>query len=167
MSENPRIAELRRRVESDPASIAFAQLAEEYRREGGYEQAVEVCRTGLAQYPSYLSARVTLGRALTELGRLEEARAEIARVLQVAPDNIAARRAMDDLAARLDHQTSPHDPAEAVAPERAAAEPPPPAPAAATAPAASPPDRGLAQLESWLEAILRDRAERAASHAPR
>ena len=34
MSENPRIDELRRRVDKDPSSIAFAQLAEEHRRMG-------------------------------------------------------------------------------------------------------------------------------------
>ena len=70
---NPRIDELRRRVQSDPASIAFAQLAEEYRRAGQFDEAVAVCRTGLARHPGYLSARVTLGRALLELGELGDA----------------------------------------------------------------------------------------------
>ena len=64
MPEHPRIEDLRRRVQKDPASIAFAQLAEEYRRAGQYQEAVEVCRAGLAIHPGYLSARVTLGRAL-------------------------------------------------------------------------------------------------------
>ena len=71
IADSPRIQELRRRVHEDPASIAFAQLAEEYRRAGRFEEAVEVCRAGLTRHPSYLSARVTLGRALIELGELE------------------------------------------------------------------------------------------------
>jgi tetratricopeptide (TPR) repeat protein len=88
--DNPRIEDLRRRVQKDPASIAFAQLAEEYRRAGNCEEAIRVCEAGLAQHPAYLSARVTLGRALFELGRLDEARAEFLRVLDAAPDNLVA-----------------------------------------------------------------------------
>ena len=42
------------------ASIAFAQLAEEYRRAAMFQDAVDTCRAGLAIHPSYLSARVTL-----------------------------------------------------------------------------------------------------------
>src|ERR1044071_789457 len=55
VSDNPRIAELRRRVDRDPTSIAFAQLAEEYRRIGDYPEAVKVCRDGLARHPGYTS----------------------------------------------------------------------------------------------------------------
>src|SRR5689334_10010858 len=94
MSQNPRIAELRRRIEKDPASIAFAQLAEEYRRSGEYEQAVTICRDGLVRHPGYLSAQVTLGRALMELQQYEGARKELEAVLKVAPDNLAAIRAL-------------------------------------------------------------------------
>lgn len=97
MTEHARIVELRRRVQADPASIAFAQLAEECRRAGDYDQAVDICRAGLAHHPAYLSARVTLGRALTELGRLDEAHTELAIVLDTAPDNLAANRAMAEI----------------------------------------------------------------------
>ena len=89
--------ELRRRVESDPASIAFAQLAEEYRRADCYDEAVTCCRTGLARHPGYLSARVTLGRALIELGQLDEAAGELEVVLRSAPDNLAAIRGMAEI----------------------------------------------------------------------
>jgi tetratricopeptide (TPR) repeat protein len=109
-SDSPRIAELRRRVHADPASIAFAQLAEEYRRAGNYDEAVKYCRTGLARHPGYLSARVTLGRALIETGGLDEAGEQFLLVLKSAPDNLAAIRGMaeiyqrrGDLAAALDY----------------------------------------------------------------
>ena len=81
----------------DPASIAFAQLAEECRRAGESDEAVRICLAGLAFHPQYLSARVTLGRAFSELGRLEEARAELAIVLAAAPDNLAANRAIAEV----------------------------------------------------------------------
>jgi tetratricopeptide (TPR) repeat protein len=110
--DSPRIAELRRRVHADPASIAFAQLAEEYRRAGHYPEAVQYCRTGLARHPGYLSARVTLGRSLMELGELDDAAREFEIVLRTAPDNLAAIRSIaeihhrcGDLALALDYYT--------------------------------------------------------------
>ena len=97
MSDNPRIEELRRRVQKDPASIAFAQLAEEHRRVGQYDEAIEVARAGLQQHPAYLSARVTLGRALLEVDRLDEAAAEFEYVVKAAPDNLTAVRQLADI----------------------------------------------------------------------
>jgi len=97
MAENPRIEDLRRRIQKDPASIAFAQLAEEHRRASQLEEAVEVCRAGLAIHPGYLSARVTLGRALIELNRLDEAQAELELVLKSAPENLAAIRGLAEI----------------------------------------------------------------------
>jgi len=97
VAENPRIEELRRRVQKDPASIAFAQLAEEYRRAGVYDEAIAICRAGLQTHPSYLSARVTLGRALIELNDLDNAEAELQYVLQHASENLAAIRALAEI----------------------------------------------------------------------
>ena len=97
MADNPRIEELRHRVQKDPASIAFAQLAEEYRRAGSYQEAVEACRSGLAIHPGYLSARVTLGRALLEMNDLDAAQAELECVLKSAPENLAAIRAVAEI----------------------------------------------------------------------
>jgi tetratricopeptide repeat protein len=103
MAENPRIEELRRRVQADPASIAFAALAEEFRRVGRYEEAIEACRTGLQRHPAYLSARVTLGRALIEMGDFEGAREELLTVLRTAPENLAAIRGLAQIHERLGH----------------------------------------------------------------
>ena len=97
MPENPRIEDLRRRVQKDPASIAFAQLAEECRRAGRHQEAVDVCRAGLALHPGYLSARVTLGRALIELNDLDAALAELEHVLKSAPENLAAIRGLAEI----------------------------------------------------------------------
>ena len=97
MADSPRIEELKRRVQQDPASIAFAALADEYRRAGRFHDAVETCRAGLLRHPAYLSARVTLGRALLELGEFDEAEAELQQVLRTAPENLAAIRALADI----------------------------------------------------------------------
>jgi tetratricopeptide (TPR) repeat protein len=97
VADNPRIEELRRRVQKDPASIAFAQLAEEYRRAGSHEDAIATCRAGLAIHPGYLSARVTLGRALIEVDELDAAQAELEYVLKSATENLAAIRGVAEI----------------------------------------------------------------------
>ncbi|MGE3472145.1 MAG: tetratricopeptide repeat protein, partial [Vicinamibacterales bacterium] len=95
-----RIDELRRRVQNDPASIAFAQLAEEYRRSGQTDEAVRVCREGLTRHPGYLYARVTLGRALLDLAQIPDARAEFEFVVTEAPENLAALRGLAEICQR-------------------------------------------------------------------
>jgi tetratricopeptide (TPR) repeat protein len=177
-ADNPRIEELRRRVSTDPASIAFAQLAEEYRRAGEFEQAIRVCRNGLSRYPDYHSARVTLARALLSLERLDEAKTEFQLVLKGAPDNLAAARGLDEI-----RQMRGESPLAATPPSllvdkpraaevlfdldtlleqlderarRLAENPPPPQPEP-EAPAESRDERALSELESWLGAILADR----------
>jgi tetratricopeptide (TPR) repeat protein len=97
MADNQRIEDLRRRVQKDPASIAFAQLAEEYRRAHHFEEAVDVCRAGLEIHPGYLSARVTLGRALIELDQRDDAMRELEFVLASAPENLAALRGVAEI----------------------------------------------------------------------
>src|SRR5437870_4558535 len=97
MADQSRLEDLRRRVQKDPASIAFAQLAEEYRRAGQFAEAVDTCRAGLELHPAYLSARVTLGRALIEIGRPDEAQRELETVLKSAPENLAAIRGLAEI----------------------------------------------------------------------
>ena len=97
MSDSQRIEDLRRRVQKDPTSIAFAQLAEECRRAGNLQEAVDVCRAGLAIHPGYLSARVTLGRALVEMDDLTAALVELEYVLKSAPENLAAIRGLAEI----------------------------------------------------------------------
>jgi tetratricopeptide (TPR) repeat protein len=160
MSENRRIDELRRRVDKDPSSIAFAQLAEEYRRMGEYVEAVKICRDGLERHPGYLSAQVTLGRALVELKNFDEARAELEAVLKVAPDNLAAIRALADI-----HQQT-GEIAETVKPVPVPREAPVATPAPPTAPVKdiavaerAEDDPALEELEHWLAAIVSDRTQ--------
>ncbi len=107
MADSPRIEQLRRRVLQDPASIAFAALAEEYRRAGRITESIETARAGLARHPGYTTARVTLGRALGESGATDEARHELEQALVSAPENLAAIRALADLYRR----TGQHEPA--------------------------------------------------------
>ena len=97
MADSPRIDELKRRVQMDPASIAFAALAEEYRRAGQFDDAMATCTEGLRRHPAYISAHVTLGRTLVAVGRLGDARVEFAYVLERAPENLAAIRGLAEI----------------------------------------------------------------------
>lgn len=97
VSDESRIDGLKKRLQKDPGSIAFAQLAEEYRRVGRFQEAIDVCRAGLSRHPGYLSARVTLGRALLEIGDVASAERELTEVLRVAPDNLSAIRGIAEV----------------------------------------------------------------------
>lgn len=171
MTDHDRIDDLRRRVQQDPASIAFAQLAEEFRRTGRHQEAVDTCRAGLALHPEYVSARVTLGRALLALDRAGDAAAELGLVLATAPDNLAAMRAMADACRRQGrladaeaHVTTalrlaPNDPdlERSLSELRTTLDTERRDPAAA---ARARRQRTVAALERWLEAIHAARADR-------
>ena len=183
MSESSRLDELRRRIQKDPASLAFAQLAEEHRRAGSPQDAVRVCRAGLRHHPEYHSARVTLGRALLALGELDAAARELDAVLRAAPENLAACRGLGEVHLRngrpaealtllrrgltlapgdqeLLEQIGDLERAVGPAPAPAEPEPPPPAelpPSDDGVDAASPPAGTgsplLSHLERWLDVL--------------
>jgi tetratricopeptide (TPR) repeat protein len=97
VAQNPRLEELRKRLEREPDSPLFAQYAEELRRAGELAEAIRVCREGLAKRPSYATVRVTLGRALADSGDSAAAREEFQAVLRTVPDNVSARRGLEEL----------------------------------------------------------------------
>ena len=82
---------------------AFGAIAERFRRGGDLERAVALCQDGLKRFPHNLSARVTLGWALLDLGRYDEAREALESVLKRAPDNLAAIRGLAELHDRAEH----------------------------------------------------------------
>ena len=101
-AETLRIEALRRRVRLDPASTAFAPLAEHYRRSGQLDEAIEVCRRGLKRHAAFTDARMTLGWALIEAGRLAEAAVEVDQVLHTNPEHLAAGWALAEIDTRRD-----------------------------------------------------------------
>ena len=93
-AETQRIADLRRRLEKDPGSRTFFDLAREYHESGRFQEAADICARGLRQHASYLSARVLLGRIYFDMGRSDDAREAMETALQQAPDNLVARRVL-------------------------------------------------------------------------
>jgi tetratricopeptide (TPR) repeat protein len=189
VADSPRIQELRRRVHQDPASLAFAPLAEELRRAGRAREAVTVCQNGLAHHPEYVSARATLGRALLDLGEIDDALFELQAVLSAAPENLMALRGIAEVHHRRGELTEALDAyrrARALAPQDAdleqaietlertmpvapAAQKSTPASRATTAAAIDPGEQQqraqLRSLQKFLDQILADRARRPAARA--
>jgi tetratricopeptide (TPR) repeat protein len=79
--------------------------AEKIRRAGNPQGAIDLCRDALVRFPGHLSARVTLGWALLDLGQLKEAREEFEIVRKSAPDNFAAIRGLAQLHVLEESQT--------------------------------------------------------------
>src|SRR2546422_7813852 len=80
------------RLARDPSSLAFAQLADLYRKVGRTREAVALCRDGLARYPHYTTARLILAKALMADGDLDLALAELDRILDVSPKDLESHR---------------------------------------------------------------------------
>jgi tetratricopeptide (TPR) repeat protein len=90
----------------------FLTRAEALRRAGRRTEALALCRTGLARFPAFHSARALYGRLLFEAGDVSGARAHLEGVVARAPGHLAARRW---LAAALDRVGEPEEAARVAA----------------------------------------------------
>ena len=91
------------RLARDPASLAFAQLADLYRKAGRTRDAVALCRNGLTRYPHYTTARLILAKALVADGQLAPAHAELDTILEVSPKDVQCHRLAAEIQRRLGH----------------------------------------------------------------
>lgn len=91
------IEKLKEKFDKDPNSKLFLPLAEEYRKEGMLEEAIEVLQKGLEKHVSYTSARVLLGKTYLEKGMLDEARKEFEGVIKIVPDNLFAHKKLAEV----------------------------------------------------------------------
>jgi tetratricopeptide (TPR) repeat protein len=91
------------RLARDPASLAFAQLADLYRKAGRTREAVALCRQGLARHPHYTTARLILAKALATEGALDQALGEIGLILATSPKDVQCHRLAAEIHRRLGH----------------------------------------------------------------
>jgi tetratricopeptide (TPR) repeat protein len=80
------------RVRRDPASLAFAQLADLYRKAGRLPEATAVCLDGLQRFPHYTTARLILAKTYQAAGDFDRALAELAKILEVSPRDVQSHR---------------------------------------------------------------------------
>jgi tetratricopeptide (TPR) repeat protein len=91
------IERLKEKIEQDPTSKLFVPLAEEYKKAGKLDEAIEVLTKGLEKQPGYLSARVSLGKIYIESGKLQEAVTAFEKVIAVIPDNLYAHKKLAEI----------------------------------------------------------------------
>ncbi len=76
----------------DPASLAYADLAEALRRRGQREEALQVALQGLTRHPVHADGHDCLARIYADLGDLERARLAWSKALEIAPDHLGSLR---------------------------------------------------------------------------
>jgi tetratricopeptide (TPR) repeat protein len=80
------------RVRRDPASLAFAQLADLYRKAGRTAESIAVCLEGLQRFPHYTTARLILAKTYQAEGDFDKALVELATILEVSPRDVQSHR---------------------------------------------------------------------------
>src|SRR5437763_14134632 len=91
------------RLARDPASLAFAQLADLYRKAGRLQDAIALCQQGLARFPHYTTARLILAKTWLAEGRLDEAGREAATILAQSPKDVQCLRLAAEVERRRGH----------------------------------------------------------------
>ena len=97
MVSSPRIDELKKKFDENPRRY-FAPLANEYRKAGDLEQAIQLCRAYLPQQPGHMSGHIVFGQALFESGQFDESKGVFETALGLDPENLIALRHLGDIA---------------------------------------------------------------------
>src|SRR6478736_4430438 len=90
------------RLARDPTSLAFAPLADAYRKTGRVRDAIRLCREGLERFPQYVTARLILAKAILETSPHEAQAHRLAADLHRRAGALAAAVAHLEQAVRLD-----------------------------------------------------------------
>lgn len=86
------------KLAADPRSLAFAQLADAYRKQGRLDDAIRLCQQGLSRSGNYASAYMVLGRSQQQKGDLLAARDAFQSVLQIDPRSVQALKFLGQIA---------------------------------------------------------------------
>jgi tetratricopeptide (TPR) repeat protein len=97
MANSALIDDLLKQFAENPRRV-FARLANEYRKRGELDSAIEICRSHVPLQPGYRSGHIVLGQALYDRGSLEDARVTFETALTLDPENLIALRHMGDIA---------------------------------------------------------------------
>lgn len=78
----------------DPASLAYADLAEALRRRGRRDEALRVALHGLTRHPQHADGHDRLARIYADMGDLERARLAWSKALEILPEHTGALRGL-------------------------------------------------------------------------
>ena len=85
------------RLARDPSSLAFATLADLYRKAGRVAEAAALCRDGLQRVPHYTTARLILAKSLIASGDLDGALAELKVIADATPGDAQCQRLLAEV----------------------------------------------------------------------
>lgn len=86
------IARLSERLNKDPKSRIFVQLADAYRKSNMIDEALEILDKGLVFHPNYPLAHLILGKCHFDKRQYEQAKESFDKTLSYDPQNIVALR---------------------------------------------------------------------------
>lgn len=84
-------------VLNDPSSLLFASLADFYRENGLYQEALNICQNGLESHPENTEGRLVMAQCCRALGDIARARNELTTVLKSHPENSLAKKLLAEL----------------------------------------------------------------------
>jgi tetratricopeptide (TPR) repeat protein len=85
------------RFNKNPQSLVFSRLADEYRKDGNFSKAIEICINGLQNHPDYVTGRIVLGMCYTEQGNHQAAMQELLAAIALDRKNLNAMKLLADL----------------------------------------------------------------------
>lgn len=85
------------RFNKNPQSLVFSRLADEYRKDGNFSKAIEICINGLQNHPDYVTGRIVLGMCYTEQGNHQAAIQELLAAIALDRKNQNAMKLLADL----------------------------------------------------------------------
>ncbi len=89
---SPEVEKLSAKLEKEPNSKVFLNLAEEYYKAGMLDEALMILDPGLKIHPTFIGAKVLLGRVYSDQKRKKEAREAFEQVIKINGDNIVANK---------------------------------------------------------------------------
>src|SRR5690349_11902448 len=101
MAYQSELEKLQNRYNENPDQW-FAALADQYRKAGSMDLALQVVRTGIEKRPNYVSGHIVLARCYLDQKKDAEASAVLQRVLELDAENIMALKTL----AEITHRTS-------------------------------------------------------------
>lgn len=87
---SPEVMKLMDKIAGNPTSRLFVPLAEEYLKADMLDEAILVLADGIKNHPTYVAARVMLGKIYLQKKQIAEAKNEFEQVIAVNPENILA-----------------------------------------------------------------------------
>jgi len=101
MAMDKTIQFLESRLRDNPKSLLFARLADCYLQKDRVDEAIQLCKDGLKNHPSYVTANFILSKAYLVRKDHEKAETELKKVISYDHQFIAAHKLLGDLMAKM------------------------------------------------------------------